>query len=197
MTTTFDEASMIRAGRGAAPGVGSARTVCSVVTTGMVSRDSSARMWPPASPPKMPNSCCRDTTSNCPAFRKSAARAIVLHACRHGSAGGRRADSRRRWPWSVIATMAGLHIPARGRDRLLQIGREGGDAAAARQRIADERHAKLGARALAPVERGGASRRLPIIARLSGAVAKTRRARRFTPYRANPAFLFKILAHRP
>ena len=35
---------------------------------------------------------------------------------------------------------AGLHARARRGDRLLQIGREGGDAAAARQRIADECH---------------------------------------------------------
>ena len=27
-------------------------------------RDSSAMMWLPASPPKMPNSCCRETPSN-------------------------------------------------------------------------------------------------------------------------------------
>ena len=59
-------------------GVGSASTVWSVVTTGMVRRDSSARMWPPASPPKMPNSCCRETTSKPAGVQEIRGRAVVL-----------------------------------------------------------------------------------------------------------------------
>ena len=80
MTTTFDETSMMRSRTSRCAGVGSDRTVWSVVTIGMVSRESSAMMWPPASPPKMPNSCCRETTSNWPAFRNSAACDIVIDA---------------------------------------------------------------------------------------------------------------------
>ena len=100
-------------------GVGSERTVCSVVTTGIVSRDSSARMWPPASPPKMPNSCCRETTSNWPALRKSAARDIVLDA----SVVDLNADDGR-----IVVGLAmighgddrGLHPLTRFRDRLFE-----------------------------------------------------------------------------
>jgi len=41
------------------------RVACeTLVTTGMVRRESSAMMSPPASPPKMPNSCWTDTMSN-------------------------------------------------------------------------------------------------------------------------------------
>ena len=64
MTMTRDDTSTMRFMTSRCTGVGSARTVCSVVTIGMVSRDSSAMMWPPASPPKMPNSCWRQTISN-------------------------------------------------------------------------------------------------------------------------------------
>ena len=44
--------------------VGLASTVCSVVTTGISRRDNSSIILPPASPPKIPYSCCRETTSN-------------------------------------------------------------------------------------------------------------------------------------
>ena len=60
---------------------GSRSTVCSVVTTGMRNSRSSASTWLPAGPPKMPNSCCTQTTSTLVMFRKSAARRYDGRSC--------------------------------------------------------------------------------------------------------------------
>ena len=54
--------------------VGSPRTVCSVVTIGIRTSLSRARMWLPALPPKMPYSCWRQSTSLPLMFKKSVAR---------------------------------------------------------------------------------------------------------------------------
>ena len=53
---------------------GSARMVCSVVTIGMRSSRRSGSRWEPALPPKIPYSCCTESTSTSFTFRKSAAR---------------------------------------------------------------------------------------------------------------------------
>ena len=73
ITTTLAEMVTIWSNTRRCAGLGAARTVCSVVTIGMVSRESRVMMWLPASPPKMPNSCCSETSSNLPAFSTSAA----------------------------------------------------------------------------------------------------------------------------
>ena len=45
----------------------------SVVTTGAFNSPISASRWLPAGPPKIPNSCCSETTSTPLLFRKRAA----------------------------------------------------------------------------------------------------------------------------
>jgi hypothetical protein len=61
--------------------VGSFRTVCRVVTTGIRRPRTRPSTWLPAGPPKIPYSCWRETTSAFEKFRKSAAWRYVSRSC--------------------------------------------------------------------------------------------------------------------
>ncbi len=73
MTTTWLEMAQMRSMVLLWPSLGCLKTVCKVVTTGFRRASSRSRMYLPSSPPKIPYSCWRHTTSTEEMFRNSAA----------------------------------------------------------------------------------------------------------------------------
>ncbi len=74
MTTSRSERSTTPSNTSRCEVVGAVSTVCSVVTMGGRSERMSSSTWPPAMPPKMPNSCCSETTCAPLSLMNSAAR---------------------------------------------------------------------------------------------------------------------------
>src|ERR1043166_687942 len=147
--------------------------VWSVVTTGMRSSRSSGRRWLPALPPKIPYSCWTEMTSTALTLRKSAARVYAggrLSAGRKGRGGvvvGELETDARRIGVLVPAVVHGqdeaVEIGADAGDGVAQVGGERGDAALARQVIAENGDAANAAvvphgQAAFPARRGGSSR---------------------------------------